>query len=417
VHALILFLVLCTAHQEPPKPRIQIILEDSLSFGGWQQARTLFLAEVRKLAADEADLEQRRLDLNEHRQLCLKRGYGTNAAVQAWRRLKEESAESIFTLSYITTGSAYLWMHGLDGATGIQVGRGLKIRSIEKQELSEEHLKAFQGSIAEFSRSFLDQRDKRSRFAETAYRETIRWLDDEDPAHLGFRWDYRKAGNGMFATVVDVYDGAPIKESGLRIGDRIVAVDGAATPVPALFGKAMLSLRTGQEVRFSIEREESRVEIAATAMKSSEIVPRHEGTVIGRTIPTLVADVGAEPVAISLETVRGRVTVLFVFKPQENMAWQQFSTLCWWKDGHPKADVTIAGVSIATRAQSQSFLDLSKLPFPLVADEDRVLSDELHAVQLPAVLLFDRRGILRFRQALEVDLQHALLTLLAEPAE
>ncbi len=83
------------------------------------------------------------------------------------------------------------------------------------------------------------------------------------------------------ALVTGTIDGGPAKSAGLRVGDLILSVDGAAIEDPDAFGYRFATKGVGGSVRLGIVRNGSERTVEVPLMAAPESVPRDERTIGG----------------------------------------------------------------------------------------------------------------------------------------
>ena len=72
------------------------------------------------------------------------------------------------------------------------------------------------------------------------------------PVELGFTSQY--SATDHYSTVLTVVKGSPAEQAGLRVGDRILALDGGRLESPALFERFWFHSRPGDSIQLTIER-------------------------------------------------------------------------------------------------------------------------------------------------------------------
>lgn len=261
---------------------------------------------------------------------------------------------------------------------------------------------------------------------------TVRWLGLEDPIDLGFRWEY--AGSGGAARVTLVLDTSPLGQAGLARGDSILAMDGRPVTSPPLFGRAMHGLKAGAPLTLSVRRDAATVELAGKVGRASELVPPYEQRLIGAKLPAFTATMfsapvepgaggapvepgaGGAPVAVGVGGDKGpALTLVLLFDPRRPDSLRDAAVLEWIRARHPQEQVAIAAIGAhASEAQVKEALRGLACSWPAAADPDGRLAEATRTLDLPDLLVADRDGVARLRQARGGELERAVRKLLAE---
>jgi PDZ domain-containing protein len=243
--------------------------------------------------------------------------------------------------------------------------------------------------------------------------DAVRWLGDEDPIDLGFRWCYVAAGGASLAQVTLVLDTSALGRADLRRGDSILAIDGRAVASPPLFGRVYGGLKAGAPLELTVRRGGETLAIAGKVERASEVVPAYEQKAVGAKLPPFTASIGGAPVAIGGEKP-AEVTVVCLFDPRRPDTLRDAAVLEWLRDRFPKEQVAIAAIAVhgdaATTAETMGDLACG---WPAAADPDGRLTDATRTLQLPALLVAGRDGVVRQRPQSCGELQRAVKRRLA----
>lgn len=401
-----------------PDPIVQIVFEqmDDDAAGGELLER--FRAEVRPLADAGADARQELRPLPSFASNTRARGFEPRLGLEIYRTLRD---------GHVATGFAFvehrelgaLRVYGFDARRGVEASFATKLEKEQKREDADEP-DLGERAIDEMLRIWREQQQILVNSTASPYVEAARWLDERDPLEFGFRWRYAGAGRDAPAEVTFVLDNSTLGKAGLRRGDRIVAVNGAATRSPQAFGKSVSSLHAGDALVLNVERAGAPLTLAGSVERASRVIPPFEQEAIGAPLPSFHADVGAAPVDVgardSASVAGAAATLVLVFEPRDSETLADLAVLAWLRDHHPREQVAIAGIAVRTTADElKAAMEELKPGWPAAADPDGLLAQATHTVLLPALLVADAHGLVRFRRAHGADLHHALRTVLAEP--
>jgi len=250
------------------------------------------------------------------------------------------------------------------------------------------------------------------------YRETIRWDGAEDPPEPGFRWSYVREGAETRVRVTFLVVNGSLAQAGLRRGDDVVSVNGTAVATPPAFGRAITGLAAGAPLVLEVRRGSESATVKGVVHQSSELLPAFEQGLIGAPLPAFRADVGAPPLEIGGAEAphRASATLVLVFDPRQPDTLADVAQLAWIREHYSAEQVAIAGIGSygAPDALRKTMEELAP-GWPAAPDPDGRLAEATRSLTLPALLLADREGIVRFRRARGGALLHALRGLLAAP--
>jgi PDZ domain-containing protein len=382
-----------------------------------------FQAKVRSLADAGADLRQELQPLPSFAGDSLARGFEARLGLEIYRALRAGQVPAGFALVEHEQLGA-LRVYGFDARLGVEASFATKLEKDQKRGDADEPDRAMR-AIDEMLEIWQTQHRILAESSASPYVEPARWLDERDPVEFGFRWRYSGTARDALAEVTFVLDNSSLGKAGLRRGDRVVAVNGTATRSPQAFGKAVSSLRGGDPLVLDVERAGHAVTLRGAAERASQVIPEFEQEAVGAPLPPFRADVGAAPVEVgagpsasaasAASSHPAAATLVLVFDPSASETLADLAVLAWLCDHHPREQVAIAGIATKTTPEElKAAMDELKPGWPAAADPDGLLAQATHTLLLPALLVADAHGTVRFRRAHGAELHQALRTVLAE---
>lgn len=328
-----------------------------------------------------------------------------DARLRAYAAMKRTEAQGTWSIRFLAP-LGIVQIEGFDGVQGVRAGHGTKIRSMASEQLSEEHLARLDQSIATL-RSELDARVARLADPRAApYREEIVWKESEDPPHPGFRWTFE----GANTVVRYVYAPSATHRAGLEVGDRLLSINALELPSPAHFARALGPLKCGDPLRLTVQRGETVIELTSEVESSAALVPRWQAAIMNQPLPPLGARFATLTSAPS-DALPPKILIV-VYDPALEDTRDGFAVLRWLRDRHPEEELALVGIARRANAATVAELLEALLPgWPSIPDPDGTLTDALRVERLPAYLLVDRGGVLRFRQVDEKQLRPAIASL------
>jgi hypothetical protein len=299
-------------------------------------------------------------------------------------------------------------------ARGEAGGSAEKEREEEQQKEEEELLAQCRRAIDAMAAALEAEQRLVDGPDDAPFEETVRWLGEEDPPEFGFRWDYVRSGSEPLAQVTLVLDPSSLGRAGLRRGDRIAAINGQPVATAPQFGRAIGGLRAGAGLALEVVRGAERLALTGAVEKASDVIPAYERRAIGAPLPAFHATLGGPPLDVG-GAGRSGPTVVCLFDPRQPDTLRDAAVLAWLRDHESPARVAIAGIAArASDAATKAALDELACGWPAVADPDGRLTEATRTITLPALLVADRDGVVRFRQAHGARLLRAVRALLAE---
>lgn len=309
---------------------------------------------------------------------------------------------------------------GFDERRGLEASVSLKLENDRGsgEEAEEEAEHELEELVEKLGAAWRAEQAAADAPADVPYRETIRWDGAEDPPEPGFRWSYVREGAETRVRVTFLVANGSLAQAGLRRGDDVVSVNGTAVATPPAFGRAISGLAAGAPLVLEVRRGSESATVKGTVHKSSDLLPAFEQGLIGAPLPAFRADVGAPPVEIGGGDApkRALATLVLVFDPRQPDTLTDVAQLAWIRDHYSPEQVAIAGIGAhASPEVLRKTMEELAPGWPAAADPDARLAEATRSLTLPALLLADRDGVVRFRRTRGGALQHALRGLLAAP--
>jgi hypothetical protein len=129
-----------------------------------------------------------------------------------------------------------------------------------------------------------------------------------------------------------------------------------------------------------------------------------------------VAEVGGTRVEVGGRGERAAATVVCLFDARRPDTLRDAPVLAWLRDHHPQEEVAIAGIAVhADATRLAALMQELDCGWPAAADPDGRMAEAERTITLPALLVADRAGVVRYRQSHGGNLQRALRQVLAAP--
>lgn len=365
------------------------LFHDALETGGRRQIVELLLEHLSDEALSFEALPLAELDAR------MAADAGSLPLLQAYRFLRERALAQFWILRF-QRDTGTLAMECFDARTGSHVMRGAKVRSMQAEQLEPDHARRILESM-QWIRALVHQQAEQRQLPEEPYVERYAWAGHEDRPHPGFRWSFEPEG----MTVTYVYAGSSVAAAGLAMGDRVLELAGAPMESPAHLGRAFGALRPGDALSLRVQGpEEEPREVTGSVESWIALRARWQQAIEGAPV-----DLPASP------ATAGKVRLVYFLSTRMPDTWQALPTLLWLQERFADRLQVEAIAGQDTPAAVAAFGAEVRFPFPLTADPTHLYQDRARVDPLPAFVLLDAEGKLRFRPAEPRELHAAVRTL------
>lgn len=212
------------------------------------------------------------------------------------------------------------------------------------------------------------------------------------PPWLGVTMDN---GADVGVRVEHVVKGSPAEKGGVRVGDRIVALDGARVTTPAEVTRTVQRHKVGETVALGLER-------GGTARTASVVLgSRPSGDeilrmdLVGSPAPawTNVAPLAGAPAGI--DKLRGRVVIVDFWASWCGPCRMLAPKLSGLKDRFGAQGLSVVGVTTDEPERAAVFAEKHQMRYGIVVDRDGDTSKTYGITGLPTMVIVDKKGVVR----------------------
>jgi peroxiredoxin len=237
------------------------------------------------------------------------------------------------------------------------------------------------------------------------------------PPWLGVQMN---AGGDIGVTVERVVRGSPADKGGVRVGDRIVGLDGAKITAPAQVTRAVGQHKVGETVAVELERRgtPTTASVVLARRPSGDDMIRMD--LVGAAAPEwkVTAIAGAPS---SVAQLRGRVVLLDFWASWCGPCRMLAPRLSALKDKFGAQGLSVVGLTTDDAEKAAVFAEKNQMRYGIVIDKDAETSRAYGVSALPTMLLIDKKGVVRevfvgYDPSGDARVEAALKTLLAESA-
>jgi thiol-disulfide isomerase/thioredoxin len=226
-------------------------------------------------------------------------------------------------------------------------------------------------------------------------------------------------GGDVGVRIENVLRGSPAERSGLRTGDRIVAIDGARVTSPALVSQTVAQHRVGDTVTLGLERGGSpiRVPVVLAVRPTSDELVRM--ALVGAPAPPFRNVTPLSGAPASLAALKGKVTLIDFWATWCGPCRMIAPRLSSLKDRLGPQGLAVVGITTDPAEQAAVFAERHHMRYPVIVDNEGETSRAYNVTGLPTMVLLDKSGVVRdvfvgFDPDAEARLEAAIRKLLPE---
>ncbi len=220
--------------------------------------------------------------------------------------------------------------------------------------------------------------------------------------------------------VTQVFRGSPAERGGIRVGDRIVALDGARVTSPAQVSRGVAMHKVGETVTLAVERAGNALTAAivlGTRPTSDELVRMH---LVGAPAPAWTNVTALSGAPTSVASLKGKVALIDFWASWCGPCRLVAPRLNALKDRLGAQGFAVVGITTDDAEVAAVYAEKHRMRYPSVIDKDGETSRAYGISGLPTMVLVDKQGIVRdvfvgFDPMGEARLEAAIKKLLAEP--
>jgi peroxiredoxin len=195
--------------------------------------------------------------------------------------------------------------------------------------------------------------------------------------------------------IVRVLPGSPAENAGILKGDTLLTLADTPMNSPSEVGQFVRSQTLGQKVAVSILRAGAPRLFAARL----EGIPVFEDQLrlafVGRYAPEISGVVTFQGEAASLGELKGQVVILEF--------WASFCQVCrvmaplldQWHRSYSPLGVEVVGITVDAPQTGLQVARRVGMTYTLASDQDATITRKYMASQIPAIIVIDRRGVVR----------------------
>lgn len=202
-------------------------------------------------------------------------------------------------------------------------------------------------------------------------------------------------GSDLGVRVEQVVRGSPAERAGLKIGDRIVSVDGNRVTAPAEVTKAVSTHKIGESVTLSVERTGSAIQasvVLASRPSPDDLVRMH---LVGAPAPAWSNVTPLTGAPSSVAALKGKVAILDFWASWCGPCRAIAPKLGQLKDRYAPQGLAVVGVTTDEAEQAATYVERHQMRYPSVVDKAGDTSRAYNVGALPTMVVIDKKGVVR----------------------
>lgn len=187
--------------------------------------------------------------------------------------------------------------------------------------------------------------------------------------------------------VTQVYPNTPGEQAGLKAGDEVVSLDGAGLKLPAELIARIQEKGVGSQVTLGLLRAGKALSVRLRLAPRPDELKLLEGHLLGKPAPVWPLGQG---------DLKGQVVVVEFWATWCGACRAALPRLRAWHEEFGKKGLRLVAVAAEAQDVVGAFAKKEALSYPVVADPDGKLSSAYRISAVPAWVVVDREGVVRY---------------------
>jgi cytochrome c biogenesis protein CcmG/thiol:disulfide interchange protein DsbE len=221
-----------------------------------------------------------------------------------------------------------------------------------------------------------------------APKPAARQADPYAPSWIGIRFDRGTT------RVVQVVQGGPAEQAGVKVGDQVTNIDGRAVFIDM---EAVQAIRTHLpgKTAFVIRRDGADVNLAIEVAAMPNIDELSKRTLLDRPAPKFTAQLIAGNYSPALDDLAGHVVVIDFWATWCGPCGVTIPYLDQWQTLYGSRGLRIVGLTAEDAVTVKQFLAVHPLSYAVARDENDQIGQAYLRFAVPMLVVIDKAGVVR----------------------